>query len=216
MEEGSPSPFGFTRISVDDLLAKFLEYCRDVQGLALRTIDRYRAALEHLKEFSVVELGSPTADRVTGVSVEDFVKWLRRQSRARNGADSGEQDRYTASGIRFILSVCRTAFIWASKRRHLPPYAENPFSSFPIEKTFKNEEGQTRIFTPEEQRAFLAACDDWQRPIFLVLAVYGLRVGASSSTRPRDDDWRARLRRPSRGRRPGGVSRRGSRCDIGA
>ncbi len=177
LEEGSPSPFGFARTPLDQLILGFLEYSEDVRGLTPRTVDRYRAALEHLMRFARAELGGFTAEQVTESTVEDFVKWLRHQSRARNGAKSGEQARYTGSGIRFILCACRTAFNWASKRRYLPPYAENPFSSFPIDKTFKGEQGKTRIFTPKEQRAFFEACDEWQRPIFLTLALYGLRVG---------------------------------------
>jgi integrase len=33
------------------------------------------------------------------------------------------------------------------------------------------------IFTAEQQRAFFAACNDWQRGLFLTLVTYGLRVG---------------------------------------
>ena len=36
LEEGSPSPFGFARRSVDEVISGFLEYCEEVQGLALR------------------------------------------------------------------------------------------------------------------------------------------------------------------------------------
>ena len=177
LEEGSPSPFGFARRSVDEVILGFLQYCEEVQGLALRTIDRYRAALEHLRQFTRAELGEVGAEQVTEGSVEDFIKWLRRQSRSRNGAKSGEQDGYTDSGIRFILCTSRTAFNWASKRKYLPPYAENPFSAFPIDRTFSREEEEVRIFTPDEQRAFFETCDPWQRTIFLTLAGYGLRVG---------------------------------------
>ena len=177
LEEGSPSPFGFARRSVDEVIVGFLEYCEEVQGLALRTVERYRAALEHLRRFARMELGGAGAEQVTEACVEDFVKWLRRQSRSRNGAKSGAQDRYTDSGIRFILCACRTAFNWASRRKYLPPYAENPFSSFPIDRTFTRKEEPERIFTVEEQRAFFHSCDEWQRTIFLTLAAYGLRVG---------------------------------------
>lgn len=45
VEEGSPSPLGFTRIGVDDLADGFIDYCESVQQLALRTVERYRAAL---------------------------------------------------------------------------------------------------------------------------------------------------------------------------
>ncbi|MCC7421629.1 MAG: tyrosine-type recombinase/integrase [Planctomycetaceae bacterium] len=61
----------------------------------------------------------------------------------------------------------------------LPPYATNPFSSFPIDglrDPREEDEGQA-IFSPEQERAFFTECDDWQRRIFQTLATYGLRVG---------------------------------------
>jgi len=177
LEEGRASPFGFTKVEVRDLVAGFLGYCADVQAASVRTRDRYRAALGHLVEFAQQHLPHPTADQVTGAVVEDFVRWMRQRKRTRNGSPEGTRTGYSPSGIRFVLSACRTAFNWAQKRRYLPPYEENPFNAFPIDKVFKREPEATRIFSPEEQAAFFEACDEWQLPIFLVLGVYGLRVG---------------------------------------
>jgi len=36
--------------------------------------------------------------------------------------------------IQFILSVSRILFNYARKRRHFPPYTENPFVEFPTDK----------------------------------------------------------------------------------
>ena len=177
VEEGSPSPLGFTRIAINELLDGFIEYCESVRGLALRTVDRYRAALGHFRKFAGERLSSSSADEFTQAVVEDFVKWMRLQPRTRNGAKTGQQGRYSTSGIRFTLSSCRTAFNWAKKRRYLPPYAENPFSSFGIDKIREREQPEVQILTQEQQFAFFEACDSWQKPIFLMLAVYGLRVG---------------------------------------
>ena len=71
----------------------------------MRTLDRYRAALDHFKRFIRARSNGTTADRVDETTVDDFVKWLRKQSRAANGAKTGDQDRYTDSGIKFILCV---------------------------------------------------------------------------------------------------------------
>jgi len=177
VEEGSPSPLGFTRMAIDELLDGFIDYCESVRGLALRTVDRYRAALSHFRRFAGEHLSSSTADEVTQAVVEEFVKWMRRQRRTRNGAETGQQARYSTSGIRFTLSTCRTAFNWAKKRRYLPPYAENPFSAFDIDKIREREQPEVQVLTPEQQLAFFQACDSWQRRIFLMLAAYGLRVG---------------------------------------
>jgi len=143
-----------------------------------RTQDRYRAALERFLDFGkAADVAS--VDAVVESTVEDFVKWLRGQTRVRNGATKGKRDVYKTGGIKFILSTCRTAFNWASRRRMLPPYATNPFTSFPIDKLRDRDDGckETRVFTPEQERAFFEACSDWQRPIFLMLSTYGLRVG---------------------------------------
>ena len=89
------------------------------------------------------------------------------------------RDVYAVGGVKFILSTCRTAFNWAARRRMLPPYAENPFSRFPIDNlrdVDAPDEGLP-IFTPEQQKAFFAACNDWQCGLFQTLVTYGMRVG---------------------------------------
>lgn len=177
IEEGRPSPLGFTRVGIPELLDDFIDSCESVRGLAPRTIDRYRAALSHFKRYTGSHLASRTADEVTHGDTEKFVKWLRQQHRTRNGAETGTVAQYSGSGRTFILNVCRTAFNWAKKRRYLPPYAENPFSALGIERMRSRERTQAQILTPDQQRAFFEACDDWQRPVFVLLALYGLRVG---------------------------------------
>ena len=98
--------------------------------------------------------------------MEDFVKWLRRQRRTRNGAQTGRQAHYTTTGIQLILSTCRTAFNWAKKRRHPPPYAENPFTSFPIEQLRGRAQTEVQVLTPDQQHTFFEECDNWQGAIF--------------------------------------------------
>jgi integrase len=61
----------------------------------------------------------------------------------------------------------------------LPPYSENPFTRFPIDQ-MRDADGQDEgslIFTADQQRAFFAACNEWQRGLFQILVTYGLRVG---------------------------------------
>ena len=149
-----------------------------MQKLALRTQDRYRAALNRFTDFCRdARIG--TIDTVDQSTVEDFVKWLRGQKRTRNGAAHGRRDSYKIGGVKFILSTCRTAFNWATRHRMLPPFSQNPFILFPIDK-LKDTTGlddSEAIFTKDQEQAFFAACDDWQKPLFLTLASYGLRVG---------------------------------------
>ena len=180
LAERRPSPLAYQRTSPDALVDAYLDAVTNVQKLALRSQDRYRAALDRFKEFAS-DAAISHIDAVNESTVEDLVRWLRGQKRPRNGmrTSKAKVDHYKTGGIKFILSVCRTAFNWASRRRLLPPFAENPFTRFGIDKL--REEGDKAeakaIFTPRQERDFFAACNEWQRPIFTILAAYGMRVG---------------------------------------
>ena len=148
------------------MVGEYLRTITEVRKLAIRTQDRYRAALERFLEFCR-DVGIVTLDSVTEATVEDFVRWLRGQTRTRNGARKGKREVYRTGGIRFILSTCCTAFNWAGRRRMLPPYADNPFARFPIEQLRDRDEADTqaRLFTPVQEKAFFEACDAWQRDL---------------------------------------------------
>ncbi|MCK6471418.1 MAG: tyrosine-type recombinase/integrase [Planctomycetes bacterium] len=178
LDEHRPSPLGFLRVDPDAFVTAYLNYTEMVQQLALRSRERYRAALELFKGFAK-DQDIRTVDQFSEASVEHFVRWLRERKRARNGRDAGVKAGYKTGGVKFILSTCRTAFNWAARHRYLPPFAANPFSTFPIEKLRDRdaEDAAPTLLTPKEQKAFFKACDDWQRRIFQVLVVYGLRVG---------------------------------------
>ncbi len=176
--ENRPSPLGFDRTTPQSMTVGYLDYVESVQKLAWRTHDRYRAALQRFLDFCEVS-HIPAIDAVDEAMVEDFVRWLRGRTRTRNGAIKGRKDTYKVGGVKFILSTCRTAFNWAKRRRMLPPYAENAFTRFPIDQlrdSSGDDEG-TRVFTREQEAAFFAACNEWQRGIFVTLAALGIRVG---------------------------------------
>jgi integrase len=188
LAERRPSPLSFARTSPQQLADGYRDYVANVQKLALRTRDRYKAALDRFLDFCR-DAGITSADAVDLSRVEDFVKWLRGQKRNRNGSAVGSRDFYKVGGVRFVLSACRTAFNWAARRRMLPPFSENPFSLFRIDRL--KEAGETttaKVFSYEQELAFLAACDDWQRPIFTVLAAYGLRLGELTNLLVEDVD----------------------------
>jgi integrase len=177
LDEGRPSPIAYNRTSPEKMVEGYLDAVANVQKLALRSGDRYRAALDRFLDFCrSARIG--TIDAVQQATVEDFVKWLRGQKRTRNGVASGKRASYQVGGVRFILSTCRTAFNWAARRRMLPPF-QNPFLLFGIDKLTDPAEkvDKVRVFTPEQEAAFFTACDGWQKAVFSVLAAYGLRVG---------------------------------------
>jgi len=205
LDSGQQSPLGFHRTAPTVMVEKFIEYTEHVQGLAIGTRERYRAALGHFVTFAG-QAGIRSVDRVSEATVEDFAKWLKSSTRTRNGAAKGKKSKFRVGGIKFILSTCRTAYNWAAKHRFLPPYAENPFSKFPIdalrdrgqEDAFPidalrdrgQEDAYDNLLPPEQQDAFFSACDDWQRPIFMMLAVYGLRVGELTHLLVEDVDFK--------------------------
>ncbi|CAN5912676.1 hypothetical protein BH23PLA1_BH23PLA1_35430 [soil metagenome] len=178
LAEKRSTPIGHRRTTPREMADGYLDHIAHVQRLALRTQDRYRAALERFLEFTE-DVGLARIDQIVEATVEDFVRWLRGQTRTRNGAIRGKRDVYKTGGIRFILSTCRTAFNWASRRRMLPAYAENPFTRFPIDSLRDRDEDDVdqHVFSAAQERDFFAACSEWQRGIFTMLATYGLRVG---------------------------------------
>jgi integrase len=178
LAEQRPSPLGFQRTAPGQFVTGYLDFVENVQGLAWRTVDRYRAALDRLLDFCT-DKRVTAIDAIDESTIEDLVRWLRGQTRTRNGCAKGTRDLYKVGGIKFILSTCRTAFNWASRRRMLPPYAENPFSQFPFDQLRDPEadEEELQIFTPEQEKAFFAACSNWQKSLFVPLATYGMRVG---------------------------------------
>ncbi len=177
LAQDRPSPLLFTRTAPTKLVKEYLDSVTGVQKLALRTWDRYKAALDRFTDFCT-QAEIKTIDSIDLARVEDFVRWLRGQKRARNGSPNGSRAHYKVGGIKFILSTCRTAFNWASRRRMLPPYHDNPFKLFPIDKLRDASEEMTagRLFTSEQEQAFFTACDPWQSRLFGILAAYGLRV----------------------------------------
>lgn len=178
LDERKPSPIAYARTKPEELSEGFLDAVATIQKLALRTQDRYRAALNRFTDFCRdAKIG--TIDSVDEATVGDFVKWLRGQKRTRNGAVKGRRDSYKVGGVKFILSTCRTAFNWAARRRKLPPFRENPFTAFGIDTLTDDTEKveKAQIFTAKQEHDFFKSCDGWERDIFGVLATYGLRVG---------------------------------------
>src|SRR5204863_2410173 len=76
-----------------------------------------------------------------------------------------------------ILDCCRTLFAYAAKRRHLSAYAENPFTQIEVDRVPVEQVKPILLFTPEQERGFLEACDDHEFPLFLTLMLTGLRPG---------------------------------------
>jgi integrase len=196
LAEGRSTPFAYGRTSPESMIDAYLDYVETVQKLSIGTVERYRAALTLFKRFcsegSVRQL-----DRINERVVDDFVAWLRVQKRTRNGAEKGAHKHYSVTGIEYVLSTSRTAFNWARRRKLFPPYQENPFSQIGKEslKDYGHDAGKIVIFSPDQERDFFAACDEWQKGVFALLAAYGMRVGELTHLLVEDVDFEAQLLR---------------------
>lgn len=177
LEQGRSSPFSFQTKPISQVVNDFIEHCRVVRSLRIRSVQRYRAALDHFLDFVNTKPHLRNIDQVKESTVEEFVRYLRKLKRVRSGEKTGPQGKYKTGGIVFILSTCRTLFNYARKYRLLSPYEDNPFSSFPIEKIRAREPSSVNLLNGSELSKFFRACDDWQFPLLFILSLYGLRAG---------------------------------------
>jgi integrase len=178
LEQGHTSPFSFQTKPVTQTVRDFIEHCKDVRGLRIRSVRRYKAALDHFLEFVNTKPHLNNIDQVKEATVDEFVRWMRKKERVRSGEKNGNKDKYKTSGIVFILSTCRTLFNYARKCRLLSPYEDNPFSIFPVEK-MRNRQTSSSVdlLNSSELSEFFKACDNWQFSLFFILSLYGLRAG---------------------------------------
>ena len=62
-------------------------------------------------------------------------------------------------------------------KRHLPPYAENPFAELALERMKVADAKPIFLFDDATELAFFQAADDWSFPVHFMLAKTGLRSG---------------------------------------
>jgi len=177
LEVGAPSALGFEPVSFVDLRQQWLENHEHVRRSSLRTIQRYRAATEHLLNFIRDERPLRRVSDLRPAHAEEFVRYLRSLKVAPNGHRNASKRRLRDKGIKYILGTCSTLLNYAARHRHLPPYAENPFRTIEIGRIPVEDSKPILVFTADEERRFLAACDDWQFPLFATLFMTGLRPG---------------------------------------
>jgi integrase len=94
-----------------------------------------------------------------------------------NGHPNTAKRNLLDKGVQFVLECCRAMFNYAAKRRHLPPYSENPFTALDVDRIPIETARRVELLTDDQLRAFLASCDRWQYPVFLTLLLTGLRPG---------------------------------------
>jgi integrase len=177
LEVGAPSALGFQPISIANLRQQWLDHHEHVRRSSLHTISRYRSATQHLLDFvtEVHPLGKASDFRPQHAA--EFVRYLRSKKVAPNGHRNTCKRPLRDAGIKFILETCCSLFHYAARHRHLSPYAENPFCVVEVSRIPVEDAKTVVVLSAAEEKDFLAACDDWQFPLFLTLLLTGLRPG---------------------------------------
>ena len=169
-----PTLFSFAPLNVAELRQRFLDYHEHVIRSSLATVNRYRAATEHLVRFSQLAGNHRLAHQV---DAEAFVRYLRGLRISPNGHQHTPVRQLRDKGIRFILETCRSLFGYAVKKRHLPPYAENPFIGLGGKRLAIEDAKRIFVFNEQSELAFFQHADDWAFPLHFLLAKTGLRPG---------------------------------------
>lgn len=170
----APTLFSFTPVTVAELRRQWLDYHEHVLRSSLATISRYRAATQHLENFALEANPGKPAHELHG---ENFVRYLRMLEISPNGHAHTRRRTLRDKGVRFILETCRSLFGYAAKKRHLPPYADNPFAGLGGKRFRIEDAKEIFVFDAESEPRFLEACGTWDFPIHFTLAKTGMRPG---------------------------------------
>jgi len=177
LEIGAPSALRFQPISAAELRQRWLDYHEHVRRSSVATVGRYRRATEHLLRFLAEVRPLRRVSDFRACHAEEFVRYLRALRVPIGGPPERPRRPLRDAGLRFILLVCSSLFNYAQKNRHLSPYVENPFRTIEVTRIPIEDARPIEVFTSEQARRFLEACDDWQFPLYLTLLMTGLRPG---------------------------------------
>jgi integrase len=191
---GAPAVLSFEPIAIPELRDRWLRHHEQVLRSSVATINRYRTATDHLLNFVREVRPVRLASQFRTQHAEEFVHYLRTIQVGPNGHPHTPKRPLLDRGIKYVLEACRAMFGYALKRRHLSPYSQNPLSALQIDRIPVEDARPIVLFTPEQERSFLEACDPWQFPLFLTLLLTGLRPGELAHLLlPEDVDLQAGL-----------------------
>jgi integrase len=145
-----------------------------------KTVVRYRSALDHYLNFSQqpgVETKYPSATNVDREFALRFAAFLADLQISPNGHPHTQKRRMAST--RYVEDVARSMFHWATdpdRGNMLPDGFRNPF----VGKNRKTTDvvpdpfGEPDV-TLDMAVAFISSCDQFQLPLFALIALYGLR-----------------------------------------
>jgi integrase len=168
-----PGTFSFVALSIEELRQRFLDHHELVAHSSLATVSRYRAATQHLVDY--IRAGKKL--RAHELDGEAFAIHLRKLWVSPNGHPNSARRPLREKGIRFILETCRAMYAYAAKRRHLPPYAENPFAGIGSKQRWSTDRKPIFVFDQNGESNFFQDLTPWFWPLQFLLAKTGLRPG---------------------------------------
>ncbi|MBM3983785.1 MAG: hypothetical protein FJ304_26670, partial [Planctomycetes bacterium] len=181
LETGAPSALSFELIGIPDLRTRWLEHHEQVRRSSVQSIARYRTATDHLLRF-LDEHQVRHASQFTATHAAEFVHYLRTIRVSPNGHANTPKRPLLDKGVRYVLECCRALFNHAARRRHLPPYVENPFATVEIDRIPVETARVIELLTPDQERAFLGAGDEGGR---LRVEVRAVRESVQGEEPPR-------------------------------
>jgi integrase len=177
LEVGIPSALGFEPMSLTEVRRQWLDHHEHIRRSSVRTIERYRAATNHLLRFITDVRPIRRVSDFRATHAEEFVRYLRSIKVSPNGHANATKRRLRDNSVKYVLETCSTLINYAQQHRHLSPYAENPFRTIEIGRIPVEDAKPIVVFSPVQERTFFDACDDWQLPLFLLMLLTGLRPG---------------------------------------
>ncbi|MFO0850786.1 MAG: tyrosine-type recombinase/integrase [Gemmataceae bacterium] len=172
----APTTFSYEPIGIPDLRDQWLDHHEHVRRSSVRTVGRYRTATAHLVRFLDARPVRHAA-QFTPAHAAEFARHLRAARVSPNGHPHTPVRPLLDKGVRFILECCRALFHFAARRRHLPPYAANPFTAIDVDRLAVDTRRPVVLLTAGQEAELLGACDRWQLPVFASLLLTGVRPG---------------------------------------
>jgi hypothetical protein len=191
LASGDVAVLSFEPVAITDLRQRWLDHHEHVRRSSIHTVARYRTATQHLMDFLCDVRPVRLASQFSPRDAEAFAAHLRSVEVAPNGHRNTAKQPLMDKGVKFILECCRSLFAFAAKRRHLSAYAENPFTQIEVDRVPVEEVRPIILFTPEQERKFIEACDEQQFPLFLTLMLGGQHGDALASLLHRGKVWDA-------------------------
>jgi len=174
---------GTSRLVHADLVNRYLvdlEQRAAAGEIDPKTVDRYRGALAHYLSFVATGEQASRGNSVLKVDRAfqlQLAAFLRTLEVTANGRARGSRRPMIRAD--YVLDVVRAMFCWAADAQRgnlLGDGFVNPFLRRPgIRQPERHDPTAEPAITTEMAAAFMAACDEWQLPVFSGLLLWGLR-----------------------------------------